>query len=159
MTPVGSTERTATTPHAAESGMTDLPSGTLTFVFTDIEGSTKVLLGLRDRYAEALATHNVIVEEATTSQGGHIFGSEGDALKLVFDDARSAVAAAAQAQRALAAQAWPEGQVVRVRMGSIPVRQRAWRTTTSGSCSMRRHASPRRATVARSSSRRLLASS
>jgi len=93
-----------------------LPSGTLTFLFTDIEGSTKLLNALgTDRYHEVLATHTKTLRAAFS--GGTEVRIEGDALFLVFDSAARAVRAAAAAQRALAATRFPHDVVVRVRMG------------------------------------------
>lgn len=93
------------------------PGGTFTFVFTDIEGSTRMLRSLGSEYAHVLAQHDTILRDAAMAHGGHAFGSEGDAQHLVFDDASSALEACARAQRRLAAHAWPEGHPVRVRMG------------------------------------------
>src|SRR5438552_8851721 len=93
-----------------------LPSGTLTFLFTDIEGSTKLLNALgTDRYHEVLATHTRTLRAAFA--GGTEVRIEGDALFLVFDTAAKAVRAAAAAQRALATTRFPHDVVVRVRMG------------------------------------------
>src|SRR5438309_3353050 len=93
-----------------------LPSGTLTFLFTDIEGSTKLLNALgTDRYHEVLATHTQTLRAAFA--GGTEVRIEGDALFLVFDSAAKAVRAAAAAQRALATTRFPHDVVVRVRMG------------------------------------------
>jgi predicted ATPase/class 3 adenylate cyclase len=96
----------------------ELPSGTLTFLFTDIEGSTRLLQALgRDGWQEVLEVHNRILREAIAGAGGAEVGTEGDAFFAVFPVASSAVAAAVEAQRALAAQTWPRGDPVRVRMG------------------------------------------
>jgi len=87
-----------------------------TFLFTDIEGSTRLVAELGDqRYATLLTRESELVRDAVTTHGGHVFGSEGDAHFAVFDDPAAAVAAAAAAQRALAAEPWP-GPPVRVRM-------------------------------------------
>ena len=96
--------------------MTSLPGGTVTFVFTDIAGSTELLKRLGDRYAEALADHRRIVREAFGARGGEEIDTQGDAFFYAFGRARDAVAAAVAAQRALAAHAWPEGAELRVRM-------------------------------------------
>ena len=94
-----------------------LPSGTLTFVFTDIEGSTKLLNALgTDRFHEVLAVHTRTLRDAF-ADGGHEVRIEGDALFVVFPSAPKAVRAAAAAQRALAAATFPHDAVVRVRMG------------------------------------------
>src|SRR5258708_22110867 len=89
-----------------------LPRGTLTFLFTDIEGSTKLLNALgTDRYHEVLATHTTTLRAAFA--GGTEVRIEGDALFLVFDSAAKAVRAAAAAQRALAVTRFPHDVVVR----------------------------------------------
>jgi predicted ATPase/class 3 adenylate cyclase len=95
----------------------DDSSATLTFVFSDIEGSTKLLQALGPAYADVLAEHDRIIRSSATEHGGRAFGSEGDAQNLVFAEAGAAVRAALAAQQALARQAWPEGNQVRVRMG------------------------------------------
>jgi class 3 adenylate cyclase len=96
--------------------MTTLHSGTVTFVFTDIEGSTKLLERLGERYAEALAEHRRILRDAFGSRGGREVDTQGDAFFYAFERARDAVAAAVAAQRALATHDWPDGEEVRVRM-------------------------------------------
>jgi DNA-binding NarL/FixJ family response regulator/class 3 adenylate cyclase len=91
--------------------------GTVTFVFTDIEGSTRLLRQLRESYGDALAEHRRIVRETFTKHGGEEVDTQGDASFYVFRRARSAAAAAAAAQRALRAHEWPEGAEISVRMG------------------------------------------
>jgi YVTN family beta-propeller protein len=97
--------------------MTELPSGAVTFLFTDVEGSTRLLKQLRDRYAEVLAEHGRLLREAFVGYGGRVVDTQGDALFVAFTSGRSAVLAAVDAQRALAEHEWPEGVDVRVRMG------------------------------------------
>ena len=96
--------------------MTTLHGGTVTFVFTDIEGSTRLLERLGDRYAEALAEHRRILREAFGSRGGRELDTQGDSFFYAFERARDAVAAAVAGQRALATHAWPDGEELRVRM-------------------------------------------
>jgi predicted ATPase/class 3 adenylate cyclase len=94
-----------------------LPSGTLTFVFTDIEGSTKLLTALgTDRFHEVLSVHTQTLRRAF-ADGGTEVRIEGDALFVVFASAAKAIRAAAAAQRGLAATTFPHDAVVRVRMG------------------------------------------
>jgi predicted ATPase/class 3 adenylate cyclase len=94
-----------------------LPSGTLTFLFTDIEGSTKLLTALgTDRFHEVLAVHTKALR-AAFADGGTEIRTEGDSLFVVFHSAPKAVRATAAAQRALAAARFPHDAVVRVRMG------------------------------------------
>jgi class 3 adenylate cyclase len=97
--------------------MVELPSGTVTFLFSDIEGSTRLLRELGERWEEALAAHNRILRDAFAEAGGREVDRQGDAFFAVFPQARSAVAAAASAQRTLASEQWPEGAQLRVRMG------------------------------------------
>ena len=97
--------------------MAELPRGTVTFLFTDIEGSTRLLKQLRDRYGEVLAEHQRLLRSAFEEAGGHEIDTQGDSFFVAFPRAKDAVAAAAAAQRALAAHEWPEGIRLRVRMG------------------------------------------
>ena len=97
--------------------MTQLPTGTVTFLFSDIEGSTWLLQRLADRYVEVLGDHRRLIRAAVEERGGHEMATEGDSFFVVFSRARDAVLAAVQAQRALAAHPWPERLDVRVRMG------------------------------------------
>ena len=94
------------------------PTGTVTLLFTDIEGSTRLLERLgADRYAQALERHRRLLRHAFDCHGGYEVDCEGDAFFVAFRRAGDAVAAAAEAQQALAAAEWPEGHAVRVRMG------------------------------------------
>ena len=97
--------------------MAELQSGTVTFLFTDIEGSTRLLRQLRERYGEVLAEHRRILRETLAPYGGEEIDTQGDAFFYVFPRARAAAEAAAEAQRALSAHEWPEGAQVHVRMG------------------------------------------
>jgi predicted ATPase/class 3 adenylate cyclase len=96
----------------------DLPSGIVTFLFTDIEGSTALLQHLGDRrYAEVLAEHRQILRAAFQAGGGHEIDTQGDAFLIAFGSALDAVATAVAAQRAIADHPWTEGAPIRVRMG------------------------------------------
>jgi class 3 adenylate cyclase len=97
--------------------MPPLPGGTVTFVFTDIEGSTRLLQQLGDDYADVADAHRRIVREAFTARSGTEVDTQGDAFFYSFPRARDAVAAAVDAQRALAAHPWPDGSALKVRMG------------------------------------------
>jgi class 3 adenylate cyclase len=97
--------------------MSDLPIGAVTFFFTDIEGSTRLLQRLGDQYREVVDRHAQLLREAIVQGGGSEVGTEGDSFFAVFPTPAGALAAAIHAQRALAAHAWPEGHPVRVRMG------------------------------------------
>ena len=96
---------------------TELPTGTVTFLFTDIEGSTKLVQRLGSAFRGVLEEHHRILREAIHGAGGVDRATEGDAFFAVFPTADAGVAAAVAAQRALAAQPWPAGVEVRVRMG------------------------------------------
>ncbi len=97
--------------------MATLPSGTVTFVFSDIEGSTGLLKRLGDRYRQVIADHRRIVRETFGSHAGVEIDTQGDSFFFAFARARDAVAAAVATQRAHAEHAWPNGETVRVRMG------------------------------------------
>jgi YVTN family beta-propeller protein len=100
-----------------ERPMTELPSGTVTFLFTDIEGSTRLLKQLGERYGEARADHHRLLRAAFEEHGGQEIDTQGDAFFVAFQRAKDAVAAAAAAQRALHTHEWPAGAPLRVRMG------------------------------------------
>jgi class 3 adenylate cyclase len=98
--------------------MPNLPSGTVTFVFSDIEGSTSLLKQLGDeRYAALLATHRRIVRETFGMHDGQEIDTQGDAFFYSFPRARDAVAAAVEVQRAHEHESWPDGVAVRMRLG------------------------------------------
>jgi len=98
--------------------MSNLPGGTVTFVFTDIEGSTKLLQELGDEgYGQVSGDHRRLVRETFGARGGQEIDTQGDSFFYSFTRARDAVAAAVDAQRALRDHEWPDGKVVRVRMG------------------------------------------
>lgn len=93
------------------------PTGSVNFLFTDVEGSTKLLRRLGDRYADALADHFSILRDALAAHGGVEQGTEGDSLFAVFPSATGAVRAAVESQRALGEHDWPNSDPIRVRMG------------------------------------------
>ncbi len=98
--------------------MPNLPSGTVTFLFSDIEGSTALLKELGDeQYAELLRTHRRIVRETFGLYHGQEIDTQGDAFFYSFHRAREAVTAAVTVQRQHAEEAWPQGVTVRVRLG------------------------------------------
>ena len=98
--------------------MSSLHAGTVTFAFTDIEGSTKLLQELGDEAFGALSRdHRRLVRETFGAAGGTEIDTQGDAFFFSFPRARDAVNAAVAAQRALREHAWPDGREVRVRMG------------------------------------------
>jgi predicted ATPase/class 3 adenylate cyclase len=97
--------------------MAELPTGTVTFLFSDVEGSTRLLTRLRGGYADVLGEHQRLLRAAFAEHDGREVHTEGDAFFVAFARASDAIAAAVKAQRALASQDWPEGADVRVRMG------------------------------------------
>ena len=98
-------------------GVTELPTGTLTLLFSDIEGSTVLLHRLGSRWGEALTAQRRILRAAFGAHGGIEMGTEGDSFFVVFASARAALAAAVQGQRGLQAHHWPGDADVSVRMG------------------------------------------
>lgn len=93
------------------------PSGTVTFLFSDIEGSTKLLEQLGSEYATLLADQRDLLRETAEKYHGHEVDTQGDAFFFAFFRAADAAAFAASAQRALAAHKWPGNATLRVRMG------------------------------------------
>ncbi len=97
--------------------MSTLPTGTVTFFFSDIEGSTRLIQQLGDRYPDVLLAHHTIQREALAVNGGHELRTEGDSFFIVFESALEACAGAAAVQKMLAQHAWPDDGKVRVRIG------------------------------------------
>jgi len=97
--------------------MSGLPSGAVTFLFSDIEGSTRLVKALRERYPQILAEHRRLIRAAIAGQGGHEVDTQGDAFFAAFAGAKQAVLCALEIQRALAGHEWPAGAPVRVRIG------------------------------------------
>jgi predicted ATPase/class 3 adenylate cyclase len=97
--------------------MRDLPTGTLTMLFSDIEGSTVLLSRLGAGYGEALSAQRAVLRAAISDWRGHELGTEGDSFFVVFESAADAVGCCVAVQRALAGRTWPGGAAVRVRMG------------------------------------------
>ncbi|MDE3228384.1 MAG: adenylate/guanylate cyclase domain-containing protein, partial [Chloroflexota bacterium] len=97
--------------------MAQLPSGTVTFLFTDIEGSTQLLQRLGPAYARALGEHQALLRAAFAAHDGAEVDTQGDAFFVAFPSALQAAEAAAEATRDLATHAWPDGATLRVRMG------------------------------------------
>ena len=93
-------------------------AGTVTFLFSDVSGSTRLLRELgQDHYGQALAHYQQFLREACTSRGGHEVDTQGDAIFFAFSRAKDAVNAAAEAQRSLAAHAWPGQGLLKARIG------------------------------------------
>ena len=97
--------------------MSGLPSGTVTLLFTDVEGSTRLWEAERDAMAAALRRHDEILRDAIEQVGGYVFKTVGDSFCAAFSAARAGLDAALTAQRSLAAQSWPTSRPIVVRMG------------------------------------------
>jgi predicted ATPase/class 3 adenylate cyclase len=97
--------------------VTDMPGGTVTFLFTDIEGSTALLTELGAAYRVVLEDHDRLLRATFEAHGGREVDNPGDGFFVAFGSAREAVAAAIDIQRALAAHVWPAGRPVKVRIG------------------------------------------
>jgi len=97
--------------------MSQLPSGTVTFLFTDIEGSTRLAQDLGPDYQRVLESHHRLVREGLEIAGGIEVSTEGDSFFCVFTNTRAAVGTAAALQRLLASHSWSAGAEIRVRMG------------------------------------------
>jgi DNA-binding NarL/FixJ family response regulator/class 3 adenylate cyclase len=97
--------------------MPELPHGTVTLFFTDVEGSTQLLQRLGDSYAQVLGDHRRLFREVVEAEGGYVVDHRGDEFFVVFDEAKCAADAAVAAQRVFAEHPWPEGVELRVRMG------------------------------------------
>jgi predicted ATPase/class 3 adenylate cyclase/DNA-binding CsgD family transcriptional regulator len=97
--------------------MPDLPTGTVTLLFTDIEGSTRLLQQLGERYADMLAESRQLLRAVFQEWNGHEVDMQGDSLFVAFARATDGIAAAVAMQRALAAYDWPDGVSVAVRVG------------------------------------------
>ena len=95
----------------------DLPSGTVTFLFTEVEGSTRLWDESPDVMSHAMARHDELLRDAVESHDGFIVKNGGDGFHAVFATAHDAVTAALAAQRALLADDWNIAETVRVRMG------------------------------------------
>jgi len=97
--------------------MAELPTGTVTFLFTDVEGSTRLERQLRGLYREVIDQHQQLLRDSFEMAGGREIDTQGDSFFVAFPKAMNAVAAAVMGQRALIGHAWPNGSQVRVRMG------------------------------------------
>src|SRR6266536_3894099 len=97
--------------------MAELPSGTVTFLFTDLEGSSRLWEQHPDAMRSALARHDEIISDAIESHGGHVVKTTGDGFHAAFATAQEGLAAAVAAQVALGGQDWGGVGALRVRMG------------------------------------------
>src|SRR5580698_384111 len=94
-----------------------LPSGAVTFLFSDIEGSTRLVKALQERYPRVLAEHRRLIRAAVVGQAGYEVDTQGDAFFVAFAGAKQAVLCALEVQQALAGHQWPAGALVLVRIG------------------------------------------
>jgi len=97
--------------------MTERPQGTVTFLFTDVEGSTGLVRALGRDYGDVLARHSELIREAVSAHRGHEVDTQGEGFFVAFGKAKDCVAAAVAAQRAHTSEAWGGAIEVRVRMG------------------------------------------
>src|SRR5437870_1686974 len=97
--------------------MPNLPTGTVTFLFTDIEGSTKLWEQYPDAMRDALSRHDVLLQEAIEAHGGYVFKTVGDAFCAAFPTAADALAATIAAHRALQAEDWGGAGPISLRAG------------------------------------------
>ena len=97
--------------------MADLPSGAVTFLFTDIEGSTRLVKQLRERYGEVLQEHQRLLRAAFAAHDGYEVDTQGDSFFVAFSSARDALLAAVEGQLAISSHSWPDGVQIKVRMG------------------------------------------
>jgi predicted ATPase/class 3 adenylate cyclase len=97
--------------------MTDLPTGTITFLFTDIEGSTRLVNQIGSQFRSVLERHQALIRDAVAGHAGVEIATEGDSFFCVFDTAPDGLAAAVDIQRRLADEDWPNDARVQVRVG------------------------------------------
>jgi class 3 adenylate cyclase len=112
--------------------MPELPRGTVTFLFTDVEASTELTRTLSERYSDVLSDSRRLLREAVTEHDGVEVDTQGDGFFAAFDRARDAVLAAAAAQRSHAEHAWPEAGDVRLRMGLHTAEPGVWEEGYTG---------------------------
>ena len=95
--------------------MSDLPSGTVTFLFTDIEGSTRLVQQLGEKYVDLLDEQQQLLREACETNHGRVVNTQGDSFFVAFSSALDAIHAAVKAQQVLFSHSWADGASVRVR--------------------------------------------
>jgi len=111
-------QHAVTAPSGVPGRRTDLPTGTVTFLFSDIEGSTRLVQEVGpDVFRATLEDHHRLLRDVFSAHGGVERGTQGDSFAVIFREGPAAVAAAVAAQRALSEHAWPPGVTVRVRIG------------------------------------------
>ena len=100
----------STPPHEA-------PTGIITFLFTDVEGSTRLWAADAAATGRSLEAHDEIIKDAVAERGGYVFGWAGDHFRAAFEDPKAAVAAASAIQQRLGQFDWDDGPELRVRIG------------------------------------------
>jgi class 3 adenylate cyclase len=113
-------------------GVAELPSGTVTFLFTDLEGSTRLWEEHPDAMHGALARHDQILRGTVESHDGHVVKTTGDGIHATFPSAQDALDAAVVMQRELAAETFGDTGPLLVRMGYTPARRSVATATTTG---------------------------
>jgi class 3 adenylate cyclase len=109
----------------------DAPSGTVTFLFTDIEGSTRLWEAAPEAMRAALARHDALVRGAIEAHGGYVFATGGDGFAAVFGRAGDAVGAAVDVQADMAKEEWPDGVPIGCESACTPARWRSGAGTIS----------------------------
>jgi class 3 adenylate cyclase len=107
-------------------GMAERPQGTVTFLFTDIEGSTELVRKLGERYADLLGEHRRLLRAAFSEHRGWEIDTQGDAFFIAFDRVKDSILAAVTAQRSLAAHSWPSESVPKIRIGLHTTEPHLW---------------------------------
>jgi class 3 adenylate cyclase len=109
-----------------ERAMAERPQGTVTFLFTDIEGSTELVRRLGERYADLLGEHRRLLRAAFSDRGGWEVDTQGDAFFVAFDRVKDSILAAVTAQHSLAAHNWPSEPVPKIRIGLHTTEPHLW---------------------------------
>src|SRR5215470_4612173 len=109
--------RLATSANGQHNALMGLPTGTVTMLFSDMEGSTQLLARLGGAYGDLLSSQRGLLRSAFCAHHGTEMGTEGDSFFVVFASATDAVSACVEGQRALASHAWPDGVAPLIRMG------------------------------------------
>lgn len=111
--------------------MEERPSGTIAFLFTDVEGSTRLWDEHDDDMDRALEAHDQILHDAIAAEAGYVFSTQGDAFAAAFDSAAAAARAAASIQRALESHEWPPSADIKFGSGCTSARRTSAMATTS----------------------------
>jgi class 3 adenylate cyclase len=115
-----------------ERAMVERPQGTVTFLFTDIVGSTELVRRLGERYADLLGDHRQLLRAVFSEHGGWEIDTQGDAFFVAFDRVKDSVLAAAAVQRSLAAHNWPSEPVLKIRIGLHTTEPHLWEEGYTG---------------------------